>query len=59
MIEFFKNFFWEGFQSSNFEYKTTHIIAILITIASAILIPLYLKNKDEKLHGDFWDHLQH
>lgn len=53
MIEFFKNFFWEGFQSSNFEYKTTHIIAILITIASAILIPLYLKNKDEKLHGDF------
>ena len=48
MMGFFQKFFWDGFVSGNYEYGITHILAILVTISCAILLPRYLKDKSDK-----------
>ena len=55
MLEFLQNFFWNGFTSGNYEYKTIHILAILFTISLAVILPIYFKNKSEK---SLWRFLQ-
>lgn len=51
MLDFIRKFFLEGFVYGNYDYGLVHILGILVTLAAAILLPIYFKNKDEKV---FW-----
>jgi hypothetical protein len=48
MLEFFKKFFYHGFEAGDFTWGVTHILSIVCVIASVVVFSLLLRNKDEK-----------
>lgn len=48
MKTIFRKFFFEGFESGEFMFGTTHILSIIFVIVSVVLFTYLLRNKEEK-----------
>lgn len=49
MKTIFRKFFFEGFESGEFMFGTTHILSIIFVIVSVVLFTYLLRNKEKNI----------